>query len=97
MALIERRRHPRWCSDGALAFLYIPGTRVERCKVRCVSKTGSFIETDSYLPEGLPVELAFTRTYTDQVVKVYRRSGYVSRVCADGVVVRFAVKRSRSK
>lgn len=89
MGLIERRRHPRWRSRGARAFLFVQGEPTQRCTVRSVSKAGLFIETDSFLPRGLAVEMAFTRPYTDQVIKLFRRSAYVTRVSVDGVAVLF--------
>lgn len=94
MTVTERRRFPRWRSQGARAFLYVAGERTRRCNVRSVSKVGLFIETDLFLPKGLSVELAFTQLYTQQVVKLYRRSGFVTRVSPDGVAVLFHEKRA---
>ena len=93
-SLTERRRHPRWRSNGAQAYLYVRGERPHRCKVRSVSKEGLFLELDSFLnlARGLTIELAFTRSYTGQVTKLYRRSGYVTRVSHDGVAVLFFEK-----
>lgn len=96
MDLTERRRYPRWHSDRAHISLFVPGEKVERCRVRCVSRVGLFIETRSILPEGLTVELAFTRSYTRQLVKLYRRSAYVVRASEDGVAVVFLDKRANS-
>ncbi|MCG6967634.1 MAG: hypothetical protein LJE59_14115 [Chromatiaceae bacterium] len=93
MSLPERRRHPRWRTEGARAFLYARGEPVQRCKVRCVSKAGLFIETDQALPEGLMVELALTQAYTRQLVKIVRRSAYVARASSSGVAILFFVNR----
>jgi len=62
--------------------------------VRSVSKVGVFLEVDPLLQlvRGLAIELAFTRAYTQQVVKLYRRSAYVTRVSNDGVAVLFFAK-----
>jgi len=93
-SLTERRRHPRWRSNGAQAYLYVRGERPQRCRVRSVSKEGLFLELDEFLnlARGLTIELAFTRAYTGQVIKLYRRSGYVTRVSNDGVAVLFFEK-----
>lgn len=93
-SLTERRRHPRWRSNGAQAYLYVRGERPHRCRVRSVSKEGLFLELDEFLnlARGLTIELAFTRAYTGQVIKLYRRSGYVTRVSNDGVAVLFFEK-----
>jgi hypothetical protein len=93
-ALLERRRHPRWRSEGARAYLYIRGGGAQRCKVRSVSKVGVFLEVDPGvdLARGLSIELAFTRSYTHEVIKLYRRSAYVTRVGEDGVAVVFLAK-----
>jgi hypothetical protein len=88
--LTDRRRYHRWRSDTALAYLYVPGQQVQRCRVRSVSKAGLFIETPSGLREGMAVELAFARADAEQVVKLYRRSACVLRVSADGVAVVFS-------
>ena len=92
-SLTERRRHPRWRSNGAQAYLYVRGERPHRCRVRSVSKE-LFLEVDEFLnlARGLTIELAFTRAYTGQVIKLYRRSGYVTRVSNDGVAVLFFEK-----
>ena len=93
-ALVERRRHPRWRSEGAQAILYIRGQSAQRCRVRSVSKVGVFLEVDPSLrlSRGLSIELAFTRQYTQQVIKLYRRSAYITRVSPDGVAVLFFAK-----
>lgn len=59
-----------------------------------MSKEGLFLELDDFLnlARGLAIELAFTRSYTTQVIKLYRRSGYVTRVSHDGVAVLFFEK-----
>lgn len=93
MSLLERRRYPRWQTAGARAYLYVRGQRVQRCKVRSVSRAGVFIETDATLPQGLAVELALTHAYTHQLVKVVRRSAYVARFSENGVAVLFFLAR----
>ena len=94
MSSPERRRYARWSSEGAQAILYVRGQRTQRCRIRSVSKAGVFIEVDDSLPEGIAVELAFTRSYTGQVVKMFRRSAYVARATHDGIAVLFFTKRS---
>lgn len=96
MGLTERRRYPRWRSDHASTFLYVKGEKSQRCRVRCVSRAGLFIETSSVLPEGLTIELAFVQSYTHQLVKVYRRSASVVRASDDGVGVVFLDRRRNS-
>ena len=90
---MERRRFPRWRSDGAEAYLYVRGQSTRRCKISSVSKAGLFIEIDAVMPMGLAIELALTRAYTRQVVKLYRRSAYVTRVSQNGVAVLFFAPR----
>ena len=94
MSLIERRRYSRWDSDGKQVRLLVPGHHTQRCKVRTVSRAALFIETDSLLPEGTLVELAFTLLHTDQLVKVFRRSAYVARSSESGLAVLFFKKRT---
>jgi hypothetical protein len=89
---MERRRFPRRRIDGVRAYLYVKGETTLRCKIRSVSKAGLFIELDSILPRGLAIELAFTRLYTNQVIKLYRRSAYVTRVTHEGAAVLFLTK-----
>jgi hypothetical protein len=89
MGSTERRRHPRWHSDGTQVHLYVQGESAQRCKVRDISRAGMFIETETSLPLALPVELAFTCLYTRQIVKIYRRSAYVARDSDHGVAVLF--------
>lgn len=93
MTLPERRRFRRWRAEGARAFLYLRGQRVQRCKVRHVSKAAVFVETDSLLTEGLTVELALTRPYSDRLVKVVRRSAYVVRTSRNGTAVLLFLNR----
>ena len=93
MSLPERRHYPCWRVEGKSAFLYIPGEKVQRCKVRCVSKEGLLVETDTKLSEGLVVELALTRSYTPGLVKLVRRSAYVARASDSGAAILYFVTR----
>jgi hypothetical protein len=91
---MERRRYHRWDSDGKQVRLLVPGRRTQRCKVRTISRAALFIETDTLLPEGTPVELAFTLLHTRQLVKLFRRSAYVARSSDNGLAVLFFNKRT---
>ena len=90
---MERRRFPRRRIDGVQAYIYVPGESTQRCKIRSLSKAGLFLEIDPILPRGLAIELAFTRLYTNQVIKLYRRSAYVTRVSEEGVAALFLTKQ----
>jgi hypothetical protein len=91
---MERRRFPRRRIDGVQAYIYVPGESTQRCKIRSLSKAGLFIEIEPILPRGLAIELAFTRLYTHQVIKLYRRSAYITRVTDDGVAALFLAKHA---
>jgi hypothetical protein len=83
----ERRHTPRRFVDGMHVHLNVPGVRTQRCKVRCISGHGIFIDPVTALQPALPVELAFTIQYTRQLVKVYRHSAYVARVSDNGAAL----------
>ena len=85
----ERRHYLRRYAGGSRVHLYALGECAKRCMVRDISRAGMFIETSTYLPLALPVELAFTCTHTRRIVKIYRRSAYIGRVSEEGVVVLF--------
>lgn len=87
--MTERRRHSRWPSVGTRVHVHVPGEETQRCEVRSMSGAGIFIKTRTRLPQGTPVELAFTSLHTRRIVKVYRRSAYVVRSSRDGLVVLF--------
>jgi hypothetical protein len=89
----ERRRYPRMRSDGTRVHLHALGEHTQSYKVRDISRAGMFVETDTYLPLALPVELAFTCRHTYQLMKLYRRSAYIARTSYDGMVVLFFDKR----
>lgn len=91
---MERRQYPRRPIDGVQAYLYVRGERTQRCRIRSLSRAGVFIEIDAILRKGLAIELAFTRLYTAQVIKLYRRSAYVTRVTDDGVALLFFAKHA---
>ena len=93
MSLPERRRYPRWRAEGARAFLYIRGQQVARCKVRHISKAAVLVETESTLTEGLTVELALTRPYSRQLLRIVRRSAYVARTSQSGTAVLLFLNR----
>ena len=90
---MERRRFPRRPVDGVQAYLFVQGERTRRCKIRSLSRAGLFIEIDAFLPRGLAIELAFTRMYTKRVIRLYRRSAYVTRISDQGVAVLFFAKQ----
>ena len=93
MPLTERRHSARRFIDGIQVHLNLPGERTQRCKVRCISGDGIFIDP---LPAALQpdrrVELAYTCQYTRQLVKMYRRSAYVARVSETGVALIYCDK-----
>jgi hypothetical protein len=93
MNLPERSHYPCWRVDGKRAFLYVSGEKVQRCKVRCVSRAGLLVETDTRLSEGLIVELALTRSYKPGLIKLVRRSAYVARASDSGAAVLYFVTR----
>ena len=87
MKSTERRHYTRRHADKTQVYLCVHGESTQRCKVRDISSTGMFIETDTTLLLLQPVELAFTCLYTRHIVKIYRRSAYVARASEDGVAV----------
>jgi hypothetical protein len=87
MKSTERRHHTRRHSDKTHVYLYAPGERTKHYKVRDISSSGLFIETDTPLLLLQPVELAFTCLYTHHLIKIYRRSAYVARASEDGVAL----------
>lgn len=89
MSSAERRRFPRRLSDGVRVYLHARGRRTCQCKVRDISRSGIFIETDDILPLAFSVELAFTCLHTRNIVKIYRRSAYIARASEDGLVAVF--------
>jgi hypothetical protein len=93
MRSVERRHYPRRHSGETRVYLYAYGESLQPCKVRDISSAGIFIETDTFLPLALPVELAFTCLYTRNIVRIYRRSAYVARASEDGVAMRFFDRR----
>jgi hypothetical protein len=72
--------------------LHVWGEGIQECKVRCMSRVGIFVETDTDFVIGRRVELAFTCHHTRQLVKMYRRSAYVARTSDDGVALIFSDK-----
>lgn len=89
MDLAERRRYPRCYPESTQVYLYVRGEGVQRCKVRCLSRAGVFVEAAARLPEGSRVELAFTVFHSNQLVKMYRRSAYLARASDSGLAVLF--------
>lgn len=85
----ERRRFPRRQSDGARVYLHVRGRSTRQCRVRDISRSGIFIETEDLLPLAFSVELAFTCLHTRNIVKIYRRSAYIARASEDGLVAVF--------
>jgi len=79
--------------NSARTFLYIRGEPVRRCRVRCMTKGGLFIETDVKLAVGTTVELAFTRSHTRHLVSVARRSAKVARSSESGAAILFFATR----
>lgn len=94
MGMAERRGYPRLYPESTQVYLYVQGEGVQRCKVRCLSRAGVFLETAARLPEGSPVELAFTVFHSDQLVKMYRRSAYLARASDSGLAVLFFTRNA---
>jgi hypothetical protein len=92
MRLTERRRCTRRFTDGIHVHVNVPGGRTQRCKVRCISSDGIFIDPVPALQPDLRVELAYTCRYTRQVVKMYRRSARVVRVSETGAALLYSDK-----
>lgn len=84
---------PHALRSAARTFLYVRGEPVRRCRVRCMTKGGIFIETDTKLVVGATVELAFTRSHTRQLVSVARRSAKVARSSESGAAILFFATR----
>lgn len=93
MTLTQPKRQRCWRVEGKRALLHVPGAGVQSCKVRCVSKAGLLVETDARLSEGSLVELALTRAYSPQLVKLVRRSAYVARASDSGAAILYFVTR----
>ena len=96
MTLTERRHCRRVFADSTHVHLHVLGDSTRRCKVRCMSSDGIFIEPGMALQPGLRIELAYTCQYTRQIVRMYRRSAYVARVSDDGVALLFSDKHKSS-
>jgi hypothetical protein len=94
----ERRHCARRCIDGIHVHVNLRGEHTQRCKVRCISIDGIFIDPVAALHPDRRVELAYTCQYTRQLVKMYRRSAYVARVSENGVALVYSDKhRFRSR
>ena len=86
----ERRHRTRRATDGTHVHVHVLGAGTQRCKVRSMSSAGIFVETAATVQPGLRIELAYTCSYTRQIVKIYRRSAYVARVSDDGMALLFS-------
>ena len=93
ISLSERRHCPRRVIDGIHVHLNLPGERTQRCKVRCISSDGIFIDPVPALEPGRHVELAYTCQYTRQLIRMYRRSANVARVSENGAALLYSDKQ----
>lgn len=87
--MAERRAQSRRKS-GTTVYVSRAFRGVERCRLRDVSRSGAFVESeDPNLMRGTVVELAFKVDRSESLTKVYRRSARVVRRSPLGFGLRF--------
>ena len=92
MALSDRRCHPRWNARGIKVWLIIENCPPERCSIIDASRNGVLIKSSLFLVPGMKVELAFSRAYSTEVTRLFRRWAQVARTTPNRLAFSFVNK-----
>ena len=89
MALTDRRDQPRWQARGMRAWVSMGKGKPEPCRIVDVSRKGVLIRSPLSIAPGMKIELAFARTQSANVTRLFRCWAQVARSTPNALAMFF--------